>query len=157
MEPGFRKASGRDLEILVGFVAEYYALDGHTFEEGRVRAALETLIRDESLGRLWVIGDGRGPWAMPVGYAVLTLGFSLEYGGRDAFVDEVFIQEPYRGRGWGRRAMEFAEEEARNLGVRALHLEVTRANARARSLYESLGYQEHDRPLLTKVLKGSSQ
>ena len=152
MEPGFRKASERDLEILVGFVAEYYALDGHTFEEGRVRAALETLIRDESLGRLWVIGDG----AMPVGYAVLTFGFSLEYGGRDAFVDEVFIQEPYRGKGWGRRAMEFAEEAARNLGVRALHLEVTRANARARTLYESLGYQEHDRPLLTKLLNGSS-
>ena len=50
--------------------------------------------------------------------------------------------------------MEFAEEAARNLGVGALHLEFTRANARARNLYESLGYQEHDRPLLTKLLKG---
>jgi len=53
--------------------------------------------------------------------------------------------------------MEFAEEAARNLGVRALHLEVTRANARARTLYERLGYQEHDRPLLTKLLNGSSR
>ena len=80
MEPEIRKAGERDLEILVGFVAEYYATDGHFFDDGRVRAALETLMRDKSLGRLWVIGDGRGPSAMPVGYAVLTLGYSLESG-----------------------------------------------------------------------------
>ena len=42
-----------------------------------------------------------------VGYLVLTLGYSLEYGGRDAFIDEVYIRSSYRGRGIGTAALTF--------------------------------------------------
>jgi hypothetical protein len=39
-----------------------------------------------------------------VGCVVLTLGYSLELLGRDAFIDEFYLREVYRGRGWGRQA-----------------------------------------------------
>jgi ribosomal protein S18 acetylase RimI-like enzyme len=50
------------------------------------------------------------------------------------------IDEPFRGRGIGRAAMELAEQEARRRGAKQLGLNVFGANHIARSLYESLGY-----------------
>jgi len=42
------------------------------------------------------LGDPHGP--EPIGYMILTLGYSLEYRGRDAFVDELFVVESRGGR-----------------------------------------------------------
>ena len=90
----------------------------------------------------------------PVGYVVLTLGFSLEFHGRDAFVDEIYIRAQYRGRGIGGKALAFAEGACRSLGVRALHLEVERKNTAAQAVYRKVGFKDHDRYLMTKYVVG---
>jgi len=90
---------------------EYYAFDGHHPDEENSPAALAGLLRDDSLGCIWLIQDGDAA----VGYVVLTLGYSLELFGRDAFIDEFYLRETYRGRGWGRQAMAFVEDAARPL------------------------------------------
>ena len=84
---------------------------------------------------------------------VLTVSFSFEYRGHDAFIDELYIAEEYRGRGIGRRAMDFVENVARELGVNAMHLEVSRENEAALELYRRTGYVDHDRYLMTKWLE----
>jgi hypothetical protein len=33
------------------------------------------------------------------GYVILTLGFSVEYRGREAFVDELYVEEKFRRQG----------------------------------------------------------
>ena len=86
----------------------------------------------------------------PVGYIVLCFGYSLEWLGRDAFVDEFYLREEYRGRGWGRATMAFVEEAARDAGVRALHLEVVRENVAALKIYSKMGFQEHESTFLSK-------
>ncbi len=53
------------------------------------RGALEVLVGDETLGRVWVICAA----GAAIGYVVLTLGYSLEYGGRDACIDELYVRE----------------------------------------------------------------
>jgi ribosomal protein S18 acetylase RimI-like enzyme len=53
----------------------------------------------------------------------------------------VEIDEPHRGRGFGRAAMQLAEVEARAHGANELGLNVFGGNVVARSLYESLGYE----------------
>ncbi|HYP53210.1 MAG TPA: GNAT family N-acetyltransferase, partial [Pyrinomonadaceae bacterium] len=63
---------------------------------------------------------------------------------------EFYLREEARGRGAGRRALEFVEGECRALGVRALHLEVERVNTNAQNLYRRCGFKDHDRYLLTK-------
>jgi ribosomal protein S18 acetylase RimI-like enzyme len=62
--------------------------------------------------------------------------------GHSLFVYAVEIDERSRGRGLGRTAMVFAEEEARRLGVAKVALNVFGGNAVARGLYLSLGYRE---------------
>jgi ribosomal protein S18 acetylase RimI-like enzyme len=63
-------------------------------------------------------------------------------GGRNLFVYEVEILEEFRGRGLGRAAMVFAEEEARRRGLPRIELNVFGRNEVARNLYRSLGYAE---------------
>jgi ribosomal protein S18 acetylase RimI-like enzyme len=117
-----------------------------TRSTARRRAALEPFLADPALGRAWLFRDG----AAAVGYFVLTLGWSLEYGGRDAFVDELFVSRSHRGRGLGRRALEVIDEACRELGVRALHLEVEKDNFPAAELYRKRAFEDHDRRLMTR-------
>jgi len=145
-EPQFRLALEFDADTLLEFMQEYYAFDGHGFDRDKARAALTALLRDANLGLSWLILDGDAA----VGYVVLCFGYSLEWLGRDAFVDEFYLREEYRGRGWGRKTMEFVEEEARAAGVRALHLEVVRQNTAALQIYQKLGFAEHDSTFLSK-------
>jgi ribosomal protein S18 acetylase RimI-like enzyme len=86
----------------------------------------------------------------PVGYIVLTIGFSFEFHGHDAFIDELYVDAAYRRRGFGWQAVAFVEEKAREMGVNAVHLEVDRGNEPALELYRRMGYQDHARFLMTK-------
>ena len=52
------------------------------------------------------------------------------------------MDEASRGRGLGRVAMRFTEDEARRRGIAKVALNVFGGNAVARGLYVSLGYQE---------------
>jgi len=149
--PSFRIAGESDTDTLLKFMRAYYAYDGHGFEEAKARIALTTLLRDSSLGRVWLILDG----ATAVGYIAICFGYSLEWLGRDAFIDEFYLREESRGRGWGRMAMAFVEEEARASGVTVLHLEVVRQNAAALEIYRKLGYNEHASTLMSKWIAGN--
>jgi diamine N-acetyltransferase len=119
------------------------------FDEGEVRAALEKFLGNAELGQAWLLWLGE----KPVGYMILTLGYSFEFRGRDAFVDELYIEPEFRRRGLGRQAMEVLEKKARELGVNAVHLEVDRDNAAAAELYRRAGYADHGRHLMTKWLR----
>jgi GNAT superfamily N-acetyltransferase len=119
------------------------------FDEQRRRVIFDRFVRDTPYGRAWLIVEG----AHPIGYVVLTVSFSFEYRGRDAYIDELYIAEEHRGRGIGRRAMEFVEMKAHQMGVNAMHLEVSPANAAALELYSRSGYVGHGRYLMTKWLE----
>jgi GNAT superfamily N-acetyltransferase len=120
-----------------------------SFEEDRVRNDLETLISTPHFGQVWLLADA--PDRPPIGYLVLCFDYSLEYGGRGAWIDEVFIDRRRRGEGLGTETLRFAEEAAREAGAKVLHLEVNRGN-RALELYRRSGFQDHDRYLLSKWL-----
>jgi ribosomal protein S18 acetylase RimI-like enzyme len=147
----FRPAKPGDVEAILAMMRGYYEQDGYTFVEAEARAAALALIQDQHLGRLWVTCDGDAV----VGYVAVALGFSFEYRGREAFVDELFIAESHRGRGLGREALELAEAYCRDAGVNALHLEVEGHRERALELYRRRGFEDFDRYLMTKWLSAS--
>lgn len=129
-------ATRDDADLCVRFMRGLYEHDEAPPVETQWAAALVGLLEDEHLGRGWMIHlDGQ-----PVGYVVITFGYSLEFYGRDAFVDELTIDAPFRGKGIGRAVMEQIETHLRPTGIRALHLEVEEGNEAARHLYESQGF-----------------
>jgi ribosomal protein S18 acetylase RimI-like enzyme len=148
MKPVFTLAGAADADELVGLMREFYAFDHIAFDEAAARGALREILGDGRFGVVHLIRVE----AETAGYLVLTFGFSLEFHGRDAFVDELYLRENFRGRGIGKACIEFAAEVCRREGIAALHLEVERANTRAQGLYRRAGFRDHDRYLLTKWL-----
>jgi ribosomal protein S18 acetylase RimI-like enzyme len=144
-----RPATPADLEAVLALHRAFFAEDGYPFREEESRANLARLLSDPGLGRLWVM-DTEGE---VVGYLLLAFGFSLEFRGRDAFVDELYVAPGHRGRGLGKRALALATEACRELGVRALHLEVERYKEGAHELYRRSGFVDHDRYLMTKWIE----
>lgn len=148
MEPSFRAAQPSDIDALILMMRGLYEHDRTPFDESAHRAALAQLLSNDSYGltSLMLLGEE------VAGYVVITFGFSLEFRGRDAFIDELFVKDEFRGRGLGGAAIHFAEGICRDRGVRALHLEVERRNIGAQSVYRRAGFKDHDRYLLTKWL-----
>jgi GNAT superfamily N-acetyltransferase len=145
----FREATLADLDEIVSMARTYYAEDGYDFDEKAARSAISALIADASLGWVWVIEE-KGSLC---GYMAVTLGYSLEYRGRDAFLDELYLLPGARGRGLGARAVVLAEETCRRAGVHALHLEVEKDKPSVQGLYGRAGFEAHDRVLMTKRLE----
>ncbi len=150
METNFKIAENSDIEILLQFIQEFYEYDGHLiFDEEIIRQVLTKILNDESIGRVWLIQQD----SQAIGYIVLTFGYSLEYRGRDAFVDEFYIRETYRGQGVGTKTIEFMENVCQSLGINAVHLEVERENEIAQNFYKKVGFTNPNRYLMTKWIR----
>ena len=145
MELQFQPATEADVPEVAAMMADFYAIDGYAFDAGRSEANLELFVRDRELGRLWLLLSG----GAVVGYAALTFCFSFEFGGKTAFLDELYLVPEYRGRGLGKQAVEFVCRQAGKEAVRAVHLEVELHNGPGRRLYGRAGFQEHNRILMT--------
>lgn len=148
MEAEAFEVGANDTQELLALMRAFYAEEKYPFHEERTERVLRAMLVNPFFGAVWVFRLDR----RAVGYLVVTHGYSLEFGGRDAFVDEVYIRPEMRGRGLGTQALRIAEEHCRRQGIGALHLEVERENPRARALYERSGYKAHDRHLMTRWL-----
>jgi ribosomal protein S18 acetylase RimI-like enzyme len=119
------------------------------FDELAARATFRKFLSLPAFGKVWLLCEGNAG----VGYIILTMGFSFEFHGHDAFIDELYVVPDHRRRGFGRQALATVEQKAREMGVNAIHLEVDRGNDAAIELYRRSGYRDHDRFLMTKWLK----
>lgn len=144
-----RLAAPSDLEAVLALHRDFFAEDGYPFAEEESRRNLARLLAEPGLGRVFVLEEG-GKLA---GYLVLTFGFSLEFGGRDALVDELYVAPGHRGRGLGTRALAAAEAACCALEIRVLHLVVERHKAGVRELYRRLGFVAPPRDVMTKRLE----
>lgn len=137
-----------DLDTLEPLVASYHAFeDIRTTEEER-RASLAALLEGLPHGMIYLIGPRRAP----VGYIALSMGYSIELGGPDAIIDEFYIREKVRGRGMGSEVLLTLLPALREHGIKALHLEVDRENARAQKLYRRAGFELRDKyALMTRT------
>lgn len=82
---------------------------------------------------------------------MLCFGYSVEYGGRDAFIDDIYVDPTLRGQGYGRALCNALEQEAQASGCHALHLEVMAGNT-VTQWYRSFGYVERGSAFLSKRL-----
>jgi diamine N-acetyltransferase len=141
-------AQPADEALLLSFMADFNLGEAIEIDGAKLRAALAELLSDMRLGRVWLIKAAqRG-----VGYAVLTFGYDLEFGGRDAFLTELYLAADARGQGIGAQALALIELAAESLGVHAIHLMVRPENLSAVRLYQAHGYRPPPRLLLTHRL-----
>ena len=145
MGPTFRPAGAADLDAVHALRREFYRGTGSAWDEAGARGALAVLLMGPAWGEVWLLETSAGP----AGYVVVTFGYSLEFLGPDAVVDELYLAPAVRGPGLGGAALELAGQRARGRGVRALHLEVEPENEAALALYRRQGFLDHGRRLMT--------
>ena len=130
-----RRAGPDDLDALVELHRSFCDVDRHAFSEPRVRAAFGPLVADDRWGVVWIVDD-------PAAYAVLTWGWSIEAGGIEAVLDEIFVSMPNRGT--GAALIDHLVDDARSRGLARIFLESERHNEAARRLYARHGFREDD-------------
>jgi ribosomal protein S18 acetylase RimI-like enzyme len=125
-----------------------YAHPGVTYDLDRAAGTCEWLLANPELGGIWLIQfHGRD-----AGYLIVTVCVSIEFHGRFALLDELYVDEAVRGRGVGAEAVQFAAAWARARGYRAIRLETAQDNVRAQELYRRNGYGLDERYLMTQWL-----
>ncbi len=147
MDVHLKIAEDKDRERVLRYVRAYHDLEGIDHSR-HVASSIQPLLGRSPLGRVWFIHAD----AQPVGYVAICFGYSIEFGGRDAFIDEMFIDPEHRSKGVGTAALQLVKVEAAALGIKALHLEVARSNDRARRLYASVGFGARERFVLMSTL-----
>lgn len=146
-----RPAGRGDLGALTRMATAFNKEDGHPLSAAG-RRALKELCVGTPHGRAYMIKRQ----GQVVGYIVIGLGFSVEYGGIDAFLDEFYVEEAQRGSGLGTKALAQLIKIARAIKVVALHLEAMPANDGAARLYERFGFELSKRRLMSKRLRKSA-
>ena len=138
--------ANQDVNPILEMMREFYAGEEIQFHPEVQREALLQLITDRNLGQARLVKYA----GVQVGYFVICFGFSLEYGGRDAFLDEIFLQKNYRSLGIGRQCMEEIERLCIDHQVKTLHLQVFHKNPRAKKFYKGIGFEEQNRYFFSK-------
>lgn len=146
-----RPAVPEDIPLLVTLMTDFYSETATPLDTQRAADAFAAVVADDRLGHVWLIQAENED----VGYVVVTFSYSMEFGGRNAFLDDLFIRAAFRGAGLGTAALKEVRAFCADRDVRALHLETGRDNAAAQALYRSAGFKVTDRQLLTLVLAGA--
>jgi GNAT superfamily N-acetyltransferase len=137
MEPAVRRASSNDIPTLVELMREFYAESDYPLPEENARRTFAELLADPRLGGVWLLEmDGE-----PAGHVVLTVCFSMEYGGLRGFVDDLFVRPQFRGRGLAAAGLAALRADAEARGVRALLVEAGPANDVALRVYRRAGFE----------------
>jgi GNAT superfamily N-acetyltransferase len=135
-----RAAAVSDVPLLLRFSREFAEYER---QPGAVVIEEETLIRDgfgaqpkfRSLIAEW---DGQA-----IGYA-LFFGIYSSWKGSGIFLEDLFVQEAFRGRGIGRALLSQVARIARQEGSYGIRWEVLGWNESAIKFYKSLGGEFHD-------------
>jgi diamine N-acetyltransferase len=145
----FDRATLADLDSFVLLMKEMQRADpwSEPFHESIVRSNLTQLLQNPANGIACLVWDA----GRPVAYLVICFDYSLEYRGKGAWIDELFVELDHRGQGIGTRLLDLAETLSREHHAQFLHLEVSHGN-RAIELYRRRGYVDHQRHLMTEPL-----
>ncbi len=143
--PNFRLAQVQDKSLLGEMIESYYLYEGHVIDKTKIESSLNSALTQNPHIRIWIIEVGENA----VGYMAIAIGFTIEAGGKDGFLDELYLQESYRGLGIGRRAVDFAIQMCPKLGIKRISLEVEPHNERAKRLYINSGFFTHNRILMS--------
>ena len=119
-----------DLDRLLTMVAARRLEAGQPGDAAATRAALAPLLEGSPHGAVYLIGPPRAP----IGYLVLSFGWSLTVGGLTGRIDDMHMRRAVRGRGIGAEVLSSLPRALAGAGLRVLEVEIARDDTRARAL-----------------------
>ncbi len=129
-------------------ILEFHELTAEHPQSEKLKSTLAELLAHPKYGSVFLIKQSNEF----IGYAILCFGFSLEYGGRDAFIDEFFIRKESRNKKIGSEVLDYICKYARTTGIKALHLEVKEKHKNAEHFYERNGFNSNKNKRFISIL-----
>ena len=144
----FQNLQKSQIDSIVSMMQDFYAIDNYPIHIEESKQLFETFIANPNLGKAWLIYNDEEV----IGYVILTFIFSFEYKGILAFLDELYIKKEHQGKGFGKQAVQFIQQESSQLNVKMLYLEVEQHNENAQKLYLAHDFVNHNRKILKHKL-----
>ncbi len=142
-------ATSEHLDRLLALVEAFHIEAGLDTSPEQREAGVKPLLDGIPHGVVYLIG----PPKAPIGYIVISFGWSVEFGGMDGFIDEFFIRPGVRNRGIASEVLLSLPKALGEAGLCALHLEVATENPEAQKLYSRRGFDlRSDYHLMTRRL-----
>jgi ribosomal protein S18 acetylase RimI-like enzyme len=145
----FKSLKHTDIENIVSMMQDFYTIDNYSIDIDTSKKLFQEFIDNKNLGEAWLIHSEDGI----VGYVILTYIFSFEYKGKIAFLDELYLSEKARGKGIGKQAIDFVQNQAQKKNLKVIYLEVENHNEKAQKLYLSNDFIVHNRKLMKYTLR----
>lgn len=132
----FRRITENDWEIYRAYVDAFYHTDAVNapVPTENYRATFDEMLRSDTYVKGYIF-EYEGT---PCGFALLSKTFSQEAGGYSVTIEEIYIEEAYRGKGL---ATEFFNWLKAQPNIMRLRLEVEDYNKGAMRLYERMGFE----------------
>jgi ribosomal protein S18 acetylase RimI-like enzyme len=147
-----RSAEKNDISALVDLMSEFNAESNYSLDRAWATRSFTQLLKDSARGGAWICFSD----AVPAGYVVLTTRHSMEFGGLDGFIDDLFVRPKFRRTGVGTSLLERLFDESRRRGVLAVHVAVDPNNAAGQGLYNRFGLSSNGLQLLTVRIEGDN-
>ncbi len=136
MTTAIHLAGADDLDRLLALMERFHTEAALPYDDNHRRRAAGPLLAGSPHGAVWLIGPQRAP----LGYVLLSFGWSVAMAGAEGIVDEVFIRHSVRGRGIGTEVLHAIAVSLAQNGVKALHVRLDRSNAAAARFCAKVGF-----------------
>jgi GNAT superfamily N-acetyltransferase len=131
-----QRATADDVEAILPLLAVQLAEHGMGKDDSTLRGAIRGLIEWPERGAILIARRS----AETVGIAVMPFTWTVEHGGKVAWLDELYVKPELREEGIGTKLLEAVLDLARSEGLFAIDLEVDEGHARVASLYTRFGF-----------------
>ena len=135
-----RDITPQDKKVFLNMAEKFYSSTAvaHNIDSPLLEITFEAAISKSPFIRALIIEDNE----IPVGFALLSFSHATEVGGLVVLLEDLYISDTCRGKGLGRKFMQFMEQEYP--AAKRFRLEVTKENKKAMDLYCKLGYKPLD-------------
>lgn len=132
-----RQGTTEDIPVLVELMDEFYAESHFELDRTEATSTFKTLVDHPDFGTVWIFeGDTQA-----AGYVVLTVRFSMEFGGLVGSIDDLYVRPSERRKGIGNELLHSLLIDCHDRGLEGLDVEVAPDNLAAQALYRRIGLQ----------------
>lgn len=144
MKAALHLAGPDDLGALTSLARTFHTEEGADMTDDDRDAGLRPLVEGIPHGAAYLIGPARAP----IGYIVVTFAWSVQRGGMEGYIDEIYLRPAVRSRGIATEVVQTLGKVLSGAGVTTLHVRVDLQNEKARRLYARNGFEPDDRRAL---------
>lgn len=140
----FKNLESEHISDVIRLMTDFYVIDNYPIDKEKSIKNFEFFINNESAGKAYVIKSENEI----AGYIIIAKIFSFEFGGYIWLLDELYVDDKYRGQSIGKLAVDFVKEKSLEENIPVILLEVENHNERAIQLYQSKSFEMHKRSLM---------